>query len=305
MTKAVILKEARSYAIITLGLMVSAVGWTGFIIPSDIVGGGLVGLSSLLYFLFDVPVGPTNLVLNGILILMSIKILGKGFGIKTIYSLVTLSVFITIFPYFITEPIVTDRFMAAIIGGGLVGASIGILFVQGGSTGGTEIIAMIINKNHNISPGRIMVFCDIFIISSSFIVFESLETMVFGFVVVGLMSYIADMLLTGSRQSVQVLIISQKPKEIADKLSSQINRGLSFLKGRGYYYAGDKEFIITIVKKSESHMVFQIIKETDPDAFISVANVMAVYGSGFDQYKPPLNSRRPAKPKGTEGPKAD
>ncbi len=297
MTKAEILKEVKSYAIITMGLMVSAVGWTGFIIPSDIVGGGVMGLSSLLYFIFDLPVGPTNLVINGVLILLSMKILGKGFGFKTIYSLVTLSLFITVFPYFITEPIVTDRFMAAIIGGGLVGTSIGILFVQGGSTGGTEIIAMIINKNHNISPGRIMVFCDILIISSSFIVFKSLETMVFGFVVIGLMSYIADMLLTGSRQSVQILIISQKPKEIADKLSSQINRGLSFLKGRGYYYAGDREFIITIVKKSESHMVFQIIKETDPDAFISVANVMAVYGHGFDQYKPPLNSKRTAKPK--------
>ncbi|MCT4590765.1 MAG: YitT family protein [Carboxylicivirga sp.] len=292
MTKTDLLKEVKSYAIITLGLMVSAVGWTGFIIPSDIVGGGVMGLSSLLYFVFDLPVGPTNLVINGILILMSMKILGKGFGFKTIYSLVTLSTFITVFPYFITDPIVTDRFMAAIIGGGMVGASIGILFVQGGSTGGTEIVAMIINKNRNVSPGRIMMFLDVIIISSSIFVFKSLETMVFGFVVVGLMSYIADMLLTGSRQSVQVLIISQKPKEIADKLSSQINRGLSFLKGRGYYYEGDREFIITIVKKSESHMVFQIIKEVDPDAFVSVANVMAVYGHGFDQYKPPLNSKK-------------
>ena len=173
------------------------------------------------------------------------------------------------------------------------------MFVQGGSTGGTEIVAMIINKNHNISPGRIMMFLDIIIIGSSFFVFKSLETMVYGFVVIGLMSYMADMLLTGSQQSVQILIISQKPKEIADKLSSQINRGLSFLKGRGYYYAGDREFIITIVKKSESHMVFQIIKESDPDAFISVANVMAVYGHGFDQYKPPLNAKKTAKPKDT------
>jgi len=297
MTKAEIFKELKSYAIITLGLMISAVGWTGFIIPSNIVGGGVMGLSSLLYFVFELPVGPTNLVINGLLILMSMKVLGKGFGFKTIYSLVTLSVFITVFPYFIQDPIVADKFMAAIIGGGMVGASIGILFVQGGSTGGTEIVAMIINKNHNISPGRIMMFLDVIIISSSIFVFKSLETMVYGFVVVGLMSYIADMLLTGSRQSVQILIISQKPKEIADKLSSQINRGLSFLKGRGYYYAGDREFIITIVKKSESHMVFQIIKETDPDAFISVANVMAVYGHGFDQYKPPLSAKKSSKPK--------
>ncbi len=296
MTKTAILKEAKSYAIITLGLMVSAVGWTGFIIPSDIVGGGVMGVSSLLYFVFDLPVGPTNLVINGILILLSMKILGKGFGFKTIYSLFTLSLFITVFPYFITEPIVTDKFMASIIGGGMVGASIGILFVQGGSTGGTEIVAMIINKYRNVSPGRIMMFLDIIIISSSLFVFKSLETMVFGFVVIGLMSYIADMLLTGSRQSVQILIISERPKEIADKLSATINRGLSFLKGRGYYYTDDREFIITIVKKSESHMVFEIIKETDPNAFISVANVMAVYGHGFDEYKPPLNRKKP-KPK--------
>jgi len=302
MTKADLLKEGKSYAIITLGLMVSAVGWTGFIIPSNIVGGGVLGLSSLLYFLFELPVGPTNLVLNGILILLSMRILGKGFGFKTIYSLVTLSIFLTVFPYIITEPIVTDKFMAAIIGGGLVGASIGILFVQGGSTGGTEIVAMIINKNHNISPGRIMMFLDVIIICSSFFVFNSLETMVYGFVVIGLMSYIADMLLTGSRQSVQILIISEKPKEIAHKLSSQINRGLSFLKGRGYYYPGDREFIITIVKKSESHMVFQIIKETDPNAFISVANVMAVYGHGFDQYKPPLSSKKTSRIKSSSPP---
>ncbi|MBK3517223.1 YitT family protein [Carboxylicivirga marina] len=305
MTKTELLKEVKSYAIITLGLMVSAVGWTGFIIPSNIVGGGVMGLSSLLYFVFDLPVGPTNLVINGVLILLSMKILGKGFGFKTIYSLVTLSLFITVFPYFITEPIVTEKFMAAIIGGGMVGASIGILFVQGGSTGGTEIVAMIINKNHNISPGRIMMFLDVIIISSSIFVFKSLETMVYGFVVVGLMSYIADMLLTGSRQSVQVLIISQKPKEIAHKLSAQINRGLSFLKGRGYYHPDDREFIITIVKKSESHMVFQIIKETDPDAFVSVANVMAVYGQGFDEYKPPLSSKKIAKSKSIQAPKVD
>jgi uncharacterized membrane-anchored protein YitT (DUF2179 family) len=185
--------------------------------------------------------------------------------------------------------------MAAIIGGGLVGTSIGILFVQGGSTGGTEIVAMIINKHRNISPGRIMVFLDIIIISSSIFVFKSLETMVYGFVVVGLMSYMADMLLTGSRQSVQIMIISQRSKEIADELSRTVGRGLSFIKGRGYYYEGDREYIITIVKKSESHSVFQIIKELDPDAFISMANVMAVYGQGFDEYKPPISSRKKIK----------
>lgn len=295
MNKTTILSELKSYLIITLGLLISAIGWTGFIIPSNIVGGGIMGLSSLIYFLTDLPVGPTNLVLNAVLIALSMKVLGKGFGFKTIYSLILLSVFLTVFQYIITEPIVSEKFMAAIIGGGLVGVSIGILFVQGGSTGGTEIIAMLINRKRNVSPGKVMIACDIVVISSSFIIFKSLETMVYGFVVIGLMSYVADWVLTGARQSVQIFIISKKPDEVAEKISSQINRGLSFLNGHGFQNKSQRDFIVMVVRKSESHMVFQIIKEVDPDAFVTVANVMAVYGNGFDQYKPPLRSNKKKK----------
>ncbi len=297
MDKTTFVSELKSYLIITAGLIISSIGWTGFIIPSDIVGGGVMGLSSLIYFVTDLPVGPTNLVINAVLILLSMKVLGKGFGIKTIYSLVMLSVFLTIFQYLIKDPIVADKFMAAIIGGGLVGTSIGILFVQGGSTGGTEIIAMLVNRKRNISPGKVMIFCDVIIISSSFVIFKSLETMVYGFVVIGLMSYVADMLLTGAQQSVQIFIISNKPNEVAERISSQINRGLSFLNGHGYLNKDQREFIVMVVRKSESHLVFQIIKDVDPDAFVTVANVMAVYGQGFDQYKPPLSASKRKKTK--------
>lgn len=290
--KATIISELRSYLIITAGLLISALGWTGFIIPSNIVGGGIMGLSSVIYFITGLPVGPTNLVLNALLIILSMKVLGKGFGFKTIYSLIMLSIFLTVFQYVFTEPIVSEKFMAAIIGGGLIGMSIGIMFVQGGSTGGTEIIAMLINKKRNVSPGRAMIVCDILIISSSYIIFHSLETMVYGFVVVGLMSYVSDWVLTGSRQSVQIFIISRKPDEVAEKISSQIKRGLSFLNGHGYKNRKQRDFIVMVVRKSESHFVFQIIKEVDPNAFVTVANVMAVYGNGFDQYKPPISGNK-------------
>lgn len=290
------MKELKSYTIITLGLLISSIGWTGFIIPSDIVGGGVMGLSSLIFFITGLPVGPTNLIINAVLIAISIKVLGKSFGFKTIYSLVVLSLFLTIFQYIITEPIVSEKFMAAIIGGGLVGISIGILFVQGGSTGGTEIVAMLINRKHNVSPGKVMLICDILIITSSYVVFKSLETMVYGFVVIGLMSYVADMVLTGAQQSVQIFIISKKPDEVAEKISSQIKRGLSFLNGRGYHNRNQREFIVMVVRKSESHLIFQIIKEVDPEAFVTVANVMAVYGEGFDQYKPPISASKKRKP---------
>lgn len=288
LSKKGLIKEIRIYFIITLSLIIGAIGWSGFIIPSDIVGGGIVGVSSIIYYTLGIPVGPVNLVLNSVLVVLAIKTLGKGFGIKTIYSIIVFSALISFFQIYFTEPIVSDKFMAAIIGGGLGGASIGMLFMNGASTGGTEIIAMLVNKYRNISPGRILVLCDLVIIGSSYLIFKSLETVVYGYVVMGVMSYVADMFLTGSRQSVQIFIVSAKPQEVADELSKSLPRGLSFLNGRGYYSKKDREFIVIIVRKSESHVVLQTIKKIDPDAFVSVGNVMAVYGQGFDMYKPPL-----------------
>ena len=164
--------------------------------------------------------------------------------------------------------------------------------MNGASTGGTEIIAMLVNKYRNISPGRVMMMCDLLIIGSSYIIFKSLETVVYGYVVMAVMSYVADMLLTGSRQSVQIFIVSSKPQEIADKLTGTLQRGMSFLNGRGYYSQKEREFIVIIVRKSESHIVLQTIKSIDPDAFVSIGNVMAVYGRGFDTYKPPLRTSK-------------
>jgi len=290
MKKSHILNEVRSYATITFSLIIGSLGWGAFIIPSDIVGGGIVGIASIIYYIFGISVGPVNLAINAILVLVAIKILGKSFGVKTIYSIVIFSGLISFFQVYFPEPIVKEKFMAAIIGGGLSGASIGILFMNGASTGGTEIIAMLVNKYRNISPGRIMMMCDLIIIGSSYIIFHSLETVVYGYVVMAVMSYVADMILTGSRQSVQIFIVSSKPQEVADELSRTLKRGLSFLNGRGYYSQHEREFIVIIVRKSESHIVLQTIKRVDPDAFVSVGNVMAVYGQGFDTYKPPLRT---------------
>ena len=135
-----------------------------------------------------------------------------------------------------------------------------------------------------------MMMCDIIIIGSSYFIFQSLETVVYGYVVMAVMSYVADMLLTGSRQSVQLFIVSSRPQDVADAISENLHRGLSFLNGRGYYSKKEREFIVIIVRKSESHIVFQIIKKIDPDAFVSMGSVMAVYGQGFDSYKAPLRT---------------
>jgi uncharacterized membrane-anchored protein YitT (DUF2179 family) len=272
----------QNYVIITLGLFINALAWTAFIIPSGLVGGGITGLSTLIFFASGVPVGVTFLLINVILIIMGIKSLGLSFGIKTIYGSVMLSVFLSLLQHYITEPVVSDRFMAAIIGGIMGGASVGLVFSQGGSTGGTDIIAMIINKYRNISPGKLILYMDVIVISSSYLLFHSIEVIVYGFVVMGVASYSIDMILMGHRQSVQMFIFSKKHELIAQQIASDVGRGVTLINGKGWYSKHESNILMVVVRRYESNQVFRTIKQIDPQAFISVSKVMGVYGEGFD-----------------------
>lgn len=280
-----IFREFKSYVIITLGLFINALGWTAFLIPSEIVGGGVAGISTMVFYATGLPVAVTMLVVNAILIIVAIRLLGKSFGLKTIYSILVLSSFLAILQYYIKDPVVPDKFMASIIGGILCGASIGLVFTQGGSTGGTDILAMIVNKYRNISQGKVILLCDVFIIASSYMLFRSLETIVYGYVTMGVTSYAIDLLLTGSKQSVQMFIFSKNSQAVADKIAVDLERGVTFVKGRGWFSKEDTEIVMVVVRKRESHMVFRAVKEVDPNAFISLATVMGVYGKGFDKLK--------------------
>ncbi len=277
-----VLGVLKTYGIITFGLFVNALAWTAFLLPSEIVGGGITGLAALLYYATGIPVAFTFLLMNIVLLVLGVKNLGLGFGIKTVYGAVVLSVFLGILQPLITEAVVDDRFMSAIIGGILSGASVGLVFTQGGSTGGTDIIAMIINKYRNISHGRIILYLDLMIISSSFFVFQSLEVMVYGYVTMAVGSYSIDMLLMGHRRSVQMFIFSPKYEIIAERIANDIGRGITLLNGQGWYSKEESAVLVVIVRRYETSMVFRAIKDVDPDAFISVGNVMGVYGKGFD-----------------------
>ncbi len=283
--KNAVLLAIRTYGIITIGLFLNALAWTAFLIPSQIVGGGVTGAGALVFFASGIPVAVTFLVINAILLVFGIKNLGFAFGIKTIYGVVVLSVFLAILQPLITEPVVPERFMAAIIGGILGGASVGLVFTQGGSTGGTDIIAMIINKYRNISHGRLILLMDVVIISSSWFLFRSLEVMVYGYVTMAVGSYSIDMLLMGHRRSVQLFIFSKKPDLIAQRIANDIGRGVTLLQGKGWYSKEDAQVLVVVVRRYETSSVFRAIKEIDPEAFISVANVMGVYGQGFDPIK--------------------
>ncbi len=227
----------KSYGIITFALFANALAWTAFLLPSEIVGGGITGLSALIFYATGIPVAITLIIMNLILLSIGVKALGFGFGIKTVYSAVVLAFFFGLLQPLITEPIVDDRFMSAILGGILGGASVGLVFTQGGSTGGTDIIAMLIAKYRNISQGRIILYLDLIIISSSYLLFQSLEVMVYGYVTMAVASYSIDMLLMGHRRSVQLFIFSPKYEEIAEKIANDIGRGITLLNGQGWYSA--------------------------------------------------------------------
>lgn len=275
----------RTYSIITFALFVNAIAWTAFLLPSEIVGGGITGLSALIYYATDIPIAITFFLINLVLLIIGIKSLGLGFGIKTVYGAVMLSVFFGILQPLITEPVVDDRFMSAILGGILGGASVGLVFTQGGSTGGTDIIAMIINKYRNISHGRIILYADLIIISSSYFLFQSLEVMVYGYVTMAVASYSIDMLLMGHRRSVQMFIFSPKYELIAERIANDIGRGITLLNGQGWYSKEESAVLVVVVRRHETSVVFRTIKDVDPEAFISVSNVMGVYGKGFDPIK--------------------
>jgi uncharacterized membrane-anchored protein YitT (DUF2179 family) len=280
-----LLRTIKTYGIITIGLFINALAWAAFLIPSQIVGGGITGLSALIFYASGFPVGVTFLLINIILIVFGIRSLGFGFGIKTIYAIVMLSFFLQLLTSLITEPVVPERFMSAIVGGILGGASVGLVFTQGGSTGGTDIIAMIINKYRNISHGRLILLMDVLIISSSYLLFGSIEIMVYGYVAMGVASYSIDMLLMGHRRSVQLFIFSRSPERIAERIANDIGRGVTLLDGQGWYTKEKATVLLVVVRKYETSNVFRTIKDIDPDAFITSANVMGVYGKGFDPIK--------------------
>lgn len=277
-----LLNEIKAYGLISIGLFIMALGWTAFLIPNELLGGGVTGIGTLVFWVTGIPVGVTFLAVNVILLIIGIRILGFGFGIKTIFSIIVTAGLFSVLQYYIREPFVTDRFMAAIIGGIMGGAGIGLVFTQGGSTGGTDIVAMIINKYRRISHGKILLALDVVIISSSYLVFKNIETLVHGFVIMAVASYVIDLILTGNKQSVQLFIFSKKSHEIADRIGSEAKRGVTFIKGTGWYSKTDHDILMIITRRMESAHVFRIIKEVDPEAFISVNNVMGVYGQGFE-----------------------
>lgn len=275
----------EDYFAITLGLVMFSLAWTLFIIPAQITGGGVSGIGAVLFYATGIPVGVTYFLVNIVLVAVAIRVLGASFGIKTIYSMIVVSLVLTFTQKLISEPLVDDTFLSAVLGGILSGVGLGIVFSKGGSTGGTDIIAAIVVKYRNVSPGRVIMYCDVIIIASSFLVLKSVDKMVYGYVTMGVVSYALDAVLSGANRSAQMFIFSRKYEEIADFINQQRYRGVTVIDGTGWYTKENVKVVISVVRKRETGAIFRKIKEIDPQAFISMGSVMGVYGQGFDKLK--------------------
>ena len=276
----------KDFFTIFVGTFMYALGITQFIMPHKFVTGGLTGVGVLLNYAFNFPVSASVLILNTILLLISFRILGSEFLIKTIIGVVSLAFFIGMFEGFSWEPIMTNEpLIAGLIGAIMCGVGVGLVLSVNGSTGGTDIIVMIINKYRNITPGRTMLLIDLAIVSSSYLIFHSIETIVYGIIIIAVMATSLDWALNGIRQSVQFFIFSSKYDEIATQINLQLHRGCTVLDGIGWYSKQPQKVLLVIAKRSESNSIFRIVKTIDDNAFVSQASVIGVYGKGFDEIK--------------------
>lgn len=291
------------YLVITLGVLSYVGAWAVFLIPNNLLGGGVSGLCAIIYYATGISMGVSNLVINSVLLIMGTWVLGHGFGIKTIYAIIASSLGLAFLPGLIPTEFVegfvleNGKMLCTIIGGLMAGLGIGLTFTHGGSTGGTDIIALMINKYRNISPGRLLLLLDAFIITLSLIVpsyqadgsllpfSQKFANVIYAFILVSVNSYTVDLYLTGTKQSVQMFIFSKKPEAVADAIAYDMHRGVTMLRSRGWHLKQENEVITVVARKTDINPILRCIKAIDPDAFVSIANVMGVYGLGFDTFK--------------------
>ncbi len=276
---------AKDYFFITVGIALYAFGFSAFIFPEKVVIGGLAGLGTIVYFLTGIPVAVAQYAFNLMLLGAAYKVVGKQFVMGTLYGATMISVFIGAFVPLFPEPIVHEPFMSIVIGGIICGFGIGTAFVHNGSTGGTDIVAAMVAKKSNVTIGRTMLYTDVVIISSSYFITHHVETMVYGFVVLFLVSYVTDLVINTNRQAVEFTIFSRHWQEIATAINNEAHRGCTVLTGEGWYSKKEVKVLLVMCRKIEAVTVSRIIKSIDSDAFVTQANVNGVYGKGFDELK--------------------
>ena len=297
----IIWNEVKDYMFITLGLAIYTVAFTVFLMPYQIVAGGVTGLSAIIYYATGFHLENTYIIINGILLIIALRILGLKFLMKTIYAIIGLYLFLKF-----AQDIIPKQenglpfklmgegqdFMSMIIGCALTGIALATVFTHNGSTGGTDIIAASINKyNPNVTLGNVLIAADFCIIGSCMFFpqfgtyLERAHKVMFGFCVMAMENYTLDYVMNARRQSVQFMIFSKKWQEIANAIGTQMDHGVTILDGHGWYTGHQMKVLCILAKKNESINMFRLIKMIDPNAFVSQSSVIGVYGEGFDEMR--------------------
>jgi uncharacterized membrane-anchored protein YitT (DUF2179 family) len=300
------INEVKDYIYITLGLLLYTIGWTGFLLPYEIVTGGVTGFSAIIFYATNgnghgIPIMYSYFILNALLLVLALKILGWRFLMKTIYAIFMLSAMLGVAQDIVTNDdgsmvkLLGDQdFMSLIIGCCITGTSLAIVFLNNGSTGGTDIVAAVVNKYRNMSLGTVLIFVDLFIIGMSFPMFiyardftttQALYKIVFGLCTMVVENFMLDYVMNSQRESVQFFIFSKKYQEIANAIGTEMQHGVTILDGHGWYSGADMKVLCILARKRESVTMFRLIKSIDPNAFVSQSSVIGVYGEGFDEMK--------------------
>ncbi len=287
-------ETVKEYVIISLGLLLYALAWSVFLVPNGLVGGGVTGISSIIQYSTGFNIAYSYVIINAILIIIGSRILGKGFGAKTIYAILAVALFLRILPGLIPAEFISSfaeengKLMCVIFAGALAGFGIAMVFNQGGSSGGTDIIALMVSKYHRISPGTILLTCDLVIIASSLLIpgsgtwIERIQLVLYGYILTGVSNYTLDMVLNGRRQSVQLFVFTEHYEVLTERICNEIHRGATLLESQGGYSRQSGKLVLVIVKRTETSKILKLIKDVDPDAFVSIGNVSEVYGKGFE-----------------------
>lgn len=281
-------KTIRDYAVLTVAMLLGVVGLNLFLLPNEITMGGIVGIASVLYWGTGIPVQDTYFVLNALLLVVALKLLGGRFCAKTIYAVLVFTLGTSALQHFAPPGLhllADQKFMACIVGGVFMGASVGLGLSVGGSTGGSDLVAAIVHKYRDVSLGRIILLCDVAIITSSYVVLRDWEKVLYCYVLMFVIAFCVDYVVNSLRQSVQFFIISDKYREIGEAINKIADRGCSTLNGNGFYSRKDIKVIYCIAKRAESAFIFDLIDEIDPNAFVAQSAVIGVYGQGFDRVK--------------------
>jgi uncharacterized membrane-anchored protein YitT (DUF2179 family) len=289
-----ILSVLWDYVLMTVGSFMFCFAWTSFLIPNGLASGGLTGLCTIIQYGTGIPIGWTYPVLNVLLLILGFLSLGKGFGFKTIYVIGLTSILFEIIPQFPQLVVLMDeKLLVCLVGASLEAIGLGLVMLRGGSSGGTDILALMINKYWPVSPGKVYLYSDMLIISLLLLVPEKgLVDLIYAFVVMLGFSFGVDFVLLGNKSSVQILVFSSKYEEIADHIIHQVHRGVTAIQSVGWYSQQESKVLLIISRKHQMNEVVNEIKNIDRKAFISVSTAMSVFGEGFEEVKTGINIKK-------------